>query len=107
MDQVNKQNTAHVRQALNGIKKRKTAVATAPIDNGVSALSAELQNEINIAMNHVTPTLQDLGQTTVNATTGPTVPKRRCIAEVLTQMVTTTMSVQTAPPKQMSGVCPW
>jgi hypothetical protein len=102
LDQVNKQNTTNVRQALNGVKKRKKAVAATPADNGVSALSAELQNEISIGMNLVIPTLPDICQTTVNA---PTVPKRRCLAAVSTQLETTTMAVPTGPLKPKCQGC--
>jgi hypothetical protein len=96
LDQVNKEKTTHVRQALDDVKKRKKAVAATPAENGVSALSTELQNEINIGMNPVIPTLPDVRQTTVNAST---VRKRRCRAAVSTQMETTTMSVPTGPLK--------
>jgi hypothetical protein len=102
LDQVNKEKTTHVRQALNGIKKRKKAVAATPAENGVSALSAELQNEINIGMNLVIPTLPDVLQTPVN---DPTMPKRRCLAAVSTPKVTTPMSVTTGPFKTKCQGC--
>jgi hypothetical protein len=102
LDQVNKETTTHVRQALNGVKKRKKAVAATPAFNGASALSAELQTEINIGMNLVIPTVPDICQTTINA---PLVPKRRCLAAVSTQLETTTMSVPTGPLKTKYQGC--
>jgi hypothetical protein len=94
MDQVNKQKTADVRRAINGIRKRQQAVATAPTDNGVSALSAELQEALDPL---VTPTLLDLGATTVNATTIITVPKRRRMAAVATAVGPKRTIVPTGP----------
>lgn len=102
LDQVNKAKTTHVRQAFNGVKKRKTAVAATPADNGVSALSAELQNENNIGMNLVSPTVPDVCQTPVNA---PTVTQRRCRAAATTQMKTKRMPVPTGPVKIQCQGC--
>jgi hypothetical protein len=64
--------------------------------------SAEFQNQNNIGMNLVIPTLPNVCQTTINAST---VPKRQCRAAVSTQMETTPMSVPTGPLKTKCQGC--
>jgi hypothetical protein len=106
LDQVNKQRTAHVRQTLNGVKKRKKAVAATPADNGISALSAELQNEINIGMNPVIPTLPDIHQTSHHQCYHSAETAMSC-RSFDTNDHNNNVGANWSSQNQMSGVCPW
>jgi hypothetical protein len=106
LDKSNKQKTAHFRQAVASKKQRQKAVAVARDDNGVSALSTELQNQNNTAIMHsMTTALVDLDQTTNNASTSPTVTKRKRTSNVPTPRVPTTMAVPTGPPRKKCQGC--
>ena len=99
MNDLRKQQTADSRKAFQAAKKRQKAVAHALANNGVTALSAELQNQNDGAMLPVrtTPTLDT--PTIAILPVGPTVPKRPRIAPVPVPMVPTIMPVLTGPPQ--------
>ncbi len=102
MDDFRKQQTTDSRKAFQAAKKRQKAVAHAPANNGVTALSAELQNQNDGAMPPVrtTPTLDT--PTIAILPVGPTVPKRPRIAPVPVPMVPTIIPFLSRPPPTKS-----
>ena len=112
-DRLNKQKKSDDRQAMTSLNKRRKAVAVAPSNNGISALSAELQQR-RTAMDQPSttddtvngPTMGNDEQTTnETTTTDATVPKRRRVAEVTTHTVPAMTSLPSAPAKRKCQGC--
>ena len=106
MDKDNRQNATSLRRAFKGTKKRSTAVATTAADNGVSALTAELQDNRDSAVSPGTTPMMDLASSSDEATASPQAPKRRRKAPTTkTAVVLPTVAVPTGPTKKKCQGC--
>jgi hypothetical protein len=112
-DMLNKEKKSDDRRAMTSNNKRHKAVAVAPSQNGIDALSAELQRQ-STAMDQPSttddtengPTMEDDEQTTNETTpTDATVPKRRRVAKVTTNTVPAMTSLPSAPAKRKCQGC--
>jgi hypothetical protein len=93
-DLLKKQEQSNNRRAYATVKKRAKAVATDPEDNGISALTAELQNETNGVMRPVA------------AVTNPPVPaQRKRKPKTAAPVVPTIVPVPTGPPQKKCEGC--
>ena len=106
MDKDKRQNATSLRRAFKGTKKRPTAVATEAADNGVSALTAELQDNRHSPVRPGTTPMMELASTTDEAPVAPQAPKRRRKATATkTAVVSPTVAVTTGPPKKKCQGC--
>ena len=93
-DLMKKQEQSNNRKAFATVKKRGQAVATAPEDNGISPLTAELQNETDGVMRPVA------------AVTNPPGPaKRKRKPKTAATVVPTIEPVPTGPPQKKCEGC--
>ena len=94
-DLLKKQEQSNNRRAFATVRKRAKAVATAPEDNGISALTAELQNETDTVMRPVAA---------VTNPPGPAKPKRKK-KKTAPVVPTITVPVPTGPPQKKCEGC--
>ena len=102
-DKWKKDTVRNSRRASAVTKKRKTAVAVAATDNGVSALAAELQLEDNSAVHPTTPALMNIS--TVTDSTSQPVSKRQHSINKSPSIITPAVIVQTGPPQTKCQGC--
>ena len=99
IDAACKDMTATVRQAFTAVRKRRAAVAADPTVNGVSALTAELQNSNSNGVAPMPPTQEDTDNDKDDIPTSPPAPKRRRIAQVTPPTAPTITPEEEGPPR--------
>ena len=99
----NKHNAGVVRRAVSGSKRRQTAVAAAPDDNGMRALSDQLISD-NGFVSALTAMMNPI-PTAIDAPVNPQVPKRRRSSPVSPAIVPTPVAVPPGPPKNKCQGC--
>ena len=100
----NKHNAGVMRQALNGSKRRQNAVAAAPDDNGMSALSEQLTSD-NGFVSALTTALLNMNPPAIDAPVTQQVPKRRRSSPVSPAIVPTPVAVPPGPPTTKCQGC--
>ena len=104
-DKVVMQQKTNVRRAYQRTKQRPQSVAATPGNNGVSALSAELQVENGSTMQPVSAAMELSTVTKDDNTDNPRVAKRPRVATVLTDEALPTTSVPTGIRKKQCQGC--